>query len=182
MSAETSNPTQGKSSEPENLDLGFSSSIAEAEKSGVPAIIARAKNGYGSWLMSQDQRRYAEAVPLFRQVAEIQTSQDNRIGAADAYARLSTCLFLVGDVNSLKEAEKAAEKAAELYPDSEDFTDQRTTLVSRRITILRDLKNKTKDNKYFDQGVKLCEQYADILKASKEVWKQFQEDGIAQAA
>lgn len=182
MPPEINNSTKGKFSEPEKPDLAFKSSITEAEKSGIPAVIAQAKNEYGSWLMSQAERRYVEAVPLLRHVAQFQTSENNRIGAANTYTMLSSCLFIIGDVYSLKEAEEAAKKAVEFYPDSEDFAELRRTQVIKRITILGILARETRDQNYFNQEVNLFKQYADTLKGSKEVWLQFQKDGLVQAA
>jgi hypothetical protein len=160
-------------------DTVFLNRIREAETSGVPTTLAQAKKNYGSWLMFQIERRYVEAVPLFRQVAQIQTLENNRIEAANAYTMLSSCLFLIGDVDSLKEAEDAAKKAVEFYPDSEDFADLKRTQVIKRIAILGNLAHETGDENYFNQGVNLCKQYADTLKGSKELWKKLQEEGLA---
>ncbi len=174
-------PTQDIFLEPAKLDRAFKSSIRQAKKSGIPTVIAQAKNNYGSWLMSDRQRRYGEAVPLFREVAAIQESQGNEIKAADAYQRLSSCLFLIGDVESLQEAEEAVRKAIELYPDSEDFTEPKGTAVVKRIAILASLTHQTGDTDYFNQGVKVYETYAEILNG-EEVQKQLQSIGFTEAA
>lgn len=182
MQPEIKCSAQEKFSEPEKLDPAFSSSIRKAEKSGIPTVIAQAKNEYGLWLMSQDQRRYIEAAPLFREVAKIQESQNNRIEVANAYHRLSNCLFLIGDVEGLREAEEAVKKAIEFYPDSEDFTELKETAIIKRIAILESLAHQTGNGDYFNQGVKVCKQYAERLKNSGEVNRELQEKGFIKAA
>lgn len=172
---------QGKFSESEKLDTAFNASITEAEESGMPTKIAQAKNDYGRWLMSDRQRRYREAVPLFRDVAEIQESQGKRIESANAYQKLSTCLFLIGDVDGLKKAEEAVKKAIELYPDSEDFTELKGTARIKHLAILGSLFHQTGNMDYLNQGVELGKKYVESLN-SKGVQKELQSIGFTKAA
>lgn len=181
MSPEIKYLDQHKFLEPAKLDRAFNSSIRKAQKSGIPTVIAQAKNNYGSWLMSDPQRRYGEAVPLFREVAEIQESQGNEIKAADAYQRLSSCLFLIGDVDGLKEADEAVKKAIELYPDSEDSTEPKGTAIVKRIAILTRLTRQTGDMDYFNQRMEVYKTYAERLNG-EEVQKQLQSIGFTKAA
>lgn len=172
---------QEKFSEPEKLDPAFNASITKAEKSGIPTVMAQAKNNYGRWLMSKEQKRYREAVPLFQEVAKIQASQDNRIEAADAYQMVSSCALIIGDVDSLKEGEEAVKKAIELYPDSGDFTELKGTARIKHLAILASLFRQTGNMDYFNQGVELGKKYVESLN-SKGIQRELQSIGFTKAA
>jgi tetratricopeptide (TPR) repeat protein len=166
MRPEIKHSTQDKFLEPEKLDPAFKSSIRKAKKSGIPTVIAQAENNYGRWLMSDRQRRYGEAVPLFREVAEIQEAEFNMGEAAQAYHMLSSCLFLMGGVDDLKKAEEVVKKALELYPDSEEFMESKQSAIIQHISILGSLNNQTGNIDYFIQGQRICEQNAQTIQGN----------------
>jgi tetratricopeptide (TPR) repeat protein len=151
------------------LETVFLNSIREAEKSGIPTTIAHAKDEYGRWLMSTLQRRYNEAVPYFKGAAKIQEAEFNMGEAAQAYHMLSSCLFLIGGVDDLKEAEGVIKKAVELYPNSEEFRLSKQSALIQHIVILSSLTNQTGDIDYFIQGQRICKKYEKTLNEGKAV-------------
>lgn len=166
---------------PEKIDAAFNNSIMEAEKSGIPITIAIAKNEYGNWLMSQDQRRYREAAPLFQEVAEFQELQTDKTEAAHTYHMLSSCQFLIGEIDTLSEANESIKKAIEFYPDSEEFTDSKKSAIIMQIAILRNLADRTGNLDYFNQGQEVYRQYASLMinDKDKEVQKELALTGLA---
>lgn len=93
-------------------------SVKEANKSGVKARIAEAKNGLGAWLISPKESRFAEAISVFKEalqdVAGVLEEANAKRTAGNIHHNLVVCYR---ETDRLPEALIEGDKALELYGD-----------------------------------------------------------------
>lgn len=132
----------------------FRHSIDEAKKSGFKSVIGEAKNGLALWLVSPKQKCFKEAIPLFKEVAEIQKGENNKRGEGHAHNNLILCY---NETGQFAKAVEEADKALELYADPN--SNHSFSARFRKSLALRKLGKATKDKKYFEQALAIYEEH-----------------------
>lgn len=132
----------------------FRSSVEEAEKSRIAERIGEAKNGFALWLISPKQKRFADAIPLFEDVARTQEEINNKRTAGHAHNNLILCY---NETGQFEKAVQEADKALALYEDPN--LNHSFSARFRKSLALRGLGRERKDRIYFDQALEIYEEH-----------------------
>ncbi|EKD64511.1 MAG: hypothetical protein ACD_50C00361G0001 [uncultured bacterium] len=150
---------------PIEIEEALKFSIKEAENFGDQSVIVKTQNKLAHWLMTD--RRYEEAIPLFRNIAQFQElHHDDRL--AHSFHMLSSCLSHQDDSENLREGIEFAEKAFQLYGDSEEHTESKKSTVALQVSILYNLSQKTKNKDYAEKIKKVYKKHQSLFNGKND--------------